>query len=140
MLLNLFFNNLAISVEGPLNFICTHGTTKVNVFIQKLIDNIQNYLQKSFSTAQKVSKYGVFSGPYFTAFGLITEIYSVNNPIQSECGKIGTRKNFRICTLRSVCLKFCLRYCVAFYLLENLLISDLLIKKARKFFLKRKSK
>ena len=40
-----------------------------------------------------MSKYGVFSGPYFTVFGLNTEIYSVNLHIQSECRKIGTRKN-----------------------------------------------
>ena len=36
----------------------------------------------------KVSKYGVFSGPYFPAFG-----YSVSLRIQSDCGKIRTRKN-----------------------------------------------
>ena len=40
-----------------------------------------------------MSKYGVFSGPYFPAFGLNTEIYSVNLRIKSECGKIWTRKN-----------------------------------------------
>ena len=33
-----------------------------------------------------------FSGPYFPAFGLYTEIYSVNLRIQSESGKIRTRK------------------------------------------------
>ena len=32
------------------------------------------------------------SGPYFPAFGLHTEIYSVNLRIQSEYGKIWTRK------------------------------------------------
>ena len=36
------------------------------------------------NTAWKVSKYWVFSGPYFPAFGLNTE---------SECRKIRTRKN-----------------------------------------------
>ena len=36
-----------------------------------------------------MSKCGVFSGPYFPAFGLNTEIYS----IQPGCGKIRTRKN-----------------------------------------------
>ena len=45
------------------------------------------------NTARKVSKYRVFSGPYFPAFGLNTEIYGVNLRIQSECGKIRTRKN-----------------------------------------------
>ena len=44
------------------------------------------------STAWKVSNYGVFSGPYFPAFGLNTERYEVSLRIQSECGKIRTRK------------------------------------------------
>ena len=44
-------------------------------------------------TAWKVSNYGLFSGPYFPAFGLNTERYSVSLHIQSECGKIRTRKN-----------------------------------------------
>ena len=39
------------------------------------------------STTWKVSKYGVFSGPYFPAFGSNTEIYGVNLCIQSECEK-----------------------------------------------------
>ena len=38
-----------------------------------------------------MSKYGVFSGPYFPMFGLNTERYSVSLHIQSECGKIRTR-------------------------------------------------
>ena len=33
-----------------------------------------------------------YSGPYFPAFGLNTEKYSVYLPIQSECGKIQTKK------------------------------------------------
>ena len=41
----------------------------------------------------KVSKYGVFSGLYFPAFGLNTERYGVSLRIHSECGKIQTRKN-----------------------------------------------
>ena len=44
-------------------------------------------------TAWKVSKYRVFSGPYFPVFRLNTEIYSVNLRIQSECRKIRTRKD-----------------------------------------------
>ena len=35
-------------------------------------------LSKAFDTAWKVSKYGAFSGPYFSEFGLNKEIYSVN--------------------------------------------------------------
>ena len=38
-------------------------------------------------------KYEVFSGPYFTAFGLNTERYGVSLHIQSEYGKMQTRKN-----------------------------------------------
>ena len=40
-----------------------------------------------------MSEYGVFFGPYFPAFGLNTEVYSVNLRIQSKCEKIRTRKN-----------------------------------------------
>ena len=36
---------------------------------------------------------GVFSGPYFPAFGLNTKRYEVSLRIQSRCGKIRTRKN-----------------------------------------------
>ena len=36
-----------------------------------------------------------FSGPYFPAFGLNTERYGVSLRIQSECGKIRTRKTPR---------------------------------------------
>ena len=43
--------------------------------------------------ARKVSKYGVFSGPYFPVFGLNTEIYGVILRIHSEHRKIRTRKN-----------------------------------------------
>ena len=45
------------------------------------------------TTAWKVSKYGVFSGPYFSVFGLNMKIHGVNLPIQSKYGKILTRKN-----------------------------------------------
>ena len=40
---------------------------------------------KKFLTVWKVSKYGVFSGPYFPTFGLNTERYSVYLRIQSKC-------------------------------------------------------
>ena len=50
------------------------------------------WLQKS-NTAWKVSRYGVFSGPYFPVFGLNMEIYRVNIHIQSEYRKTRTRKN-----------------------------------------------
>ena len=32
-----------------------------------------------------------YSGPYFSAFGLNTEIYSISLRIQSECGRMRTR-------------------------------------------------
>ena len=32
-----------------------------------------------------------YSGPYFLAFGMNTEIYEISLRIQSECGKIPTR-------------------------------------------------
>ena len=44
-------------------------------------------------TTWKVSKYGIFSGPYFPVFGVNAEIYFVNLRIQSEYRKIRTRKN-----------------------------------------------
>ena len=42
---------------------------------------------------QRMKSVGIrsYSGPYFPAFILNTEIYSVSLHIQSECGKIGTR-------------------------------------------------
>ena len=45
------------------------------------------------NTSGKVSKYGVFSGPFFPVFGLNTERYRVSLRILSECGKMWTRKN-----------------------------------------------
>ena len=55
--------------------------------------------QKSFkATAVTIYYVKSFSGPYFPAFGLNTERYSVSLRNQSECGKIRTRntcqKNF----------------------------------------------
>ena len=44
-------------------------------------------------TVLKVSKFGVFSGLHFPAFGLNTVIYSANLRIQYECRKIQARKN-----------------------------------------------
>ena len=44
-------------------------------------------------TVRKVSKYGVFSGLSFPAFGLNTERCGVSLRSQSEYGKIRTRKN-----------------------------------------------
>ena len=41
----------------------------------------------------KSVQYGVFPGPYFPGFGLNTERNGVSLRIQSEYGKIRTRKN-----------------------------------------------
>ena len=46
----------------------------------------------SMTSAWKVSKYGVFFGPYFPVFGLITEIYGVNLRKESEYRKYGPEK------------------------------------------------
>ena len=126
-LLNVFFNNLPISLQGPLNCICTRGTIKVNVFLQKSIDHIRNYVQKSFFTAWKVTKYRVFSGLYFPGFGLNTEIfYSVNLCIQSNGGKYEPEKTLYLDTKQ--CLLWVLsRILFSFSLIfmENLFIKDL---------------
>ena len=71
---------------------------------QKIHWEIQHLLEAHhFSTAWKVSKHGVFSGPYFPAFGLNTERYTVSLRIQSKCGKIRTRKKLHIWTLFTLC-------------------------------------
>ena len=49
-----------------------------------------------------MSKYGVFSGPYFPLFGLNTVIYSVNLGIQSEYRNIRTKKNSLLDTFHAV--------------------------------------
>ena len=48
-------------------------------------------LTKIFHCAKSVRLWS-FSGPYFPALGLNTEIYSVKLRIQFECGKVRTRK------------------------------------------------
>ena len=42
---------------------------------------------------EKCPKYGVFSGPYFSVYGLNAKVYGVNIRIQSQYRKIRTRKN-----------------------------------------------
>ena len=55
------------------------------------------------STMWKVLKYGVFSGPYFPAFGSNMEIYRINLRIQSECEKKTCQKILHIWTLFTQC-------------------------------------
>ena len=49
-------------------------------------------LDPAFCTAREVSKYGVFSGSYFPAFGMNTEGYRISLPIQPKYGKYGPEK------------------------------------------------
>ena len=53
-----------------------------------------------------MSKYGVFSGPYFPVFGPNPEIYEVNLRIQSEYRKMWTRKKLCIRTFFHAVLAF----------------------------------
>ena len=90
-----------------------HVIKNCEIFIQTVLYNgtsMETYVKTSVQlyykqktrnpiTAWKVSKYRVFSGPYFPAFGLNTDRYSVSLCIQSECGKMRTRKKFRIWTI-----------------------------------------
>ena len=50
----------------------------------------------------KVSKYGVFPGPYFPVFALITGIYSVNLPISANIRKYGPEKTPYLVTFHAV--------------------------------------
>ena len=50
-------------------------------------------LMEVYNTVGKVSKYGVFSGSYFSGFGLNTRIFSVNRGTQSEYREMRIRKN-----------------------------------------------
>ena len=58
----------------------------------KISKKLYGALVNGTDTAWKVSKYGVFCGPYFPVFGLNTERYEVSLRIQSERRKIRTRK------------------------------------------------
>ena len=51
---------------------------------------------------RKVSKYGVFSGPFFPLFLLNTEIYGESLRIQSEYGKYGPEKTPYLDTFHAV--------------------------------------
>ena len=102
--------------HGHLKFHKIFGSPLLFWQINCVID-FKKKLKKKYSivlsTAWKVSKYGVISGPYFPVFGLNTGKYgpeitsyldrfdagrpvwkvSVSLHIQSECGKIRTRNN-----------------------------------------------
>ena len=63
-----------------------------------------------------------FSGPYFSAFGLNTEIYSAYFRIQSECGKMQTRKPPNTNTFHAVCL-YVVIVNILFHLIGIVLLS-----------------
>ena len=79
----------------------TLGTKMVGSVTIKICLYINLSSHNSFVdiTAWEVFKYGVFSGPYFPAFGQNTDRYGVSLRIQSECGKMWNWKNLRIWTL-----------------------------------------
>ena len=47
MLFNPLLNNISISLEEPLNYICTQVSIKVTVFVENALNPIQNYVQLS---------------------------------------------------------------------------------------------
>ena len=49
-------------------------------------------LQLALHDCIKIVRIRSFPGPYFPAFGLNTEIYSIILRIQTDCGKMQTRK------------------------------------------------
>ena len=74
----------------------TNSSKYGGLFLKKALSEGNQLFAGGFRallTSCKVFKYWVFSGPYFTAFRLNTERYSVSVRIQSQCRKIRTRKN-----------------------------------------------
>ena len=73
--------------------------------MRRFIDRkFQYYFRKRDNiTVRKVFEYRVFSSPCFYVLGLNTVIYSLNLCIQSEFGKIRTKKtsylNFSLCNV-----------------------------------------
>ena len=87
------------TLENVTAFWCFQGLEKGcigNKWVKAMIIGKKEFkcMEKKYQTctAWKVSKYGVFSGPYFPAFGLNTEGY-VSLRIQFKCGKMRTRKS-----------------------------------------------
>ena len=75
-------------------------TLCILVFKLNSVWSIASWLYSNPSTTWKVSKYGVFSGPYFPAFGLNTEIYWIRRFTYSvEMRENTDPKKLRIWTL-----------------------------------------
>ena len=70
------------------------------------INHNTNLVQKhnNIDVHHYIKSFGIgnFFGPYFPAFGLNSARYSVSVRIQSECGKIRTRKTLNTDTLSAV--------------------------------------
>ena len=67
------------------------------------------------STALKVSKYGVFSGPYFPVLRSNTEIYGVKSVFSPSTGKYGPEKTPYLDTFQAViCFNSVHVSCVSF--------------------------
>ena len=75
----------------------------------------------------KSDRFRSFSGPYFPAFGLNTERYSVSLFIQYECGKMRTRKTPNTETFYevTVCANMYSFYPYYSYILQFLLLTFL---------------
>ena len=56
------------------------------------LQNVVIFLKKNFTHRKKCPYLEFFSGPFFPALWLNTEVYSVSLRIQSECGKTWTAK------------------------------------------------
>ena len=84
----------------------------LNSFNSKSIDVFIN--TDSHSHCVKSVRIRIFAGPYFPVFGLNTETYGVSLPIQSECGKIRTRKTPNTDTFNVV------SQATDYYILQNL--------------------
>ena len=100
-------NNLPISLERPLNCICTHGRIKVNVFIQKMLIISITLCINPFALREKCPNTEFF----WSLFSRIWTEYGelLRKLPYSECGKIRTRKNSVSGHFsRSIRLKFCL--------------------------------
>ena len=60
---------------------------------ERVMPLIHSDYESDFNRCIKSLRIRSFSGPYFPAFGLNTERYSISLRIQSECGKRWTRKS-----------------------------------------------
>ena len=85
-------------LENQTTSLCSHAVMPDTVVLKRQIIN-QDTIP---TTARKMSKYEVFSGPYFPLFRLNTEIYRVKLRIQSKYGKIQARKNSALDTFHAV--------------------------------------